>query len=54
MKVIFTGCIHCGALTQTVNGVCQDCESIRSRGPRRRVSRPDRIRKGGHSRRPVA
>ncbi len=41
MKMWFSACIDCGARTSSVEGVCRDCEVLRTIAPaERRSGRP--------------
>jgi hypothetical protein len=51
MKLVMTGCVHCGAYTSSVEGICAECRVARE-APRaapavRRRERRLRVRKSG-------
>ena len=45
MRMLFTGCTECGRSTTSVEGLCPDCEVVRSGVPQRPRERAIMLRR---------
>jgi NMD protein affecting ribosome stability and mRNA decay len=45
MRMLFTGCTECGRSTTSVEGICPDCEVLRSGVPQRPRERTTTLRR---------
>ena len=45
MRMLFTGCTQCGRSTTSVEGICPDCELVRSGIPQRPRERAVTLRR---------
>ena len=45
MRMLFTGCMECGRSTTSVEGICPECEVLRSGVPQRPRERAITLRR---------